>query len=50
MMPAEREAAMWRRELTSEQLREWASRAPREVPRIGREFTFIVMTTPEWCE
>jgi hypothetical protein len=50
MTRAQREAAMWRGELTSDQLREWAARAPQEVPLIGREFAFIAMLEPEWAD
>ena len=41
MTPAQREAAMWRRELTFAQLHEWTARAPRDVPLIDREFAWI---------
>ena len=50
MTPGEREAAMWRRELTFTQLQAWASRTPDEVPLLGDEFAFIVVNTPEWAE
>ena len=50
MTPAEREAAMWRRELSFTQLQAWASRRPDEVPLLGGEFAFIVINTPEWAE
>jgi hypothetical protein len=50
MTPAEREAAMWRRELTFTQLQAWASRRPEEVPLLGGEFAFIAINTPEWAE
>jgi hypothetical protein len=47
MSPAEREAAMWRGELTPAQLMEWARRAPWEVPTINGEWAFIAASTPE---
>lgn len=50
MSAAEREAAMWRGELTWGQLYEWAKRAPREVPLINDESAFIAMLTPEYTE
>ena len=50
MSAAEREAAMWRGELTCTQLFEWARRRPEEVPLINGEFAFIAMHTPEIAE
>lgn len=50
MTPAQREAAMWRGELTYGQLREWTSHATAEVPLLGGELAWIVMRTPEWLE
>jgi hypothetical protein len=50
MTPDERERAMWSGELTYAQLREWSSLRPDEVPMIGREFAWIVMSTPDWAE
>ena len=50
MTAAEREAAMWRGELTMDQLCAWAQRAPDEVPLINGEFAFIAMFTPEVAE
>jgi len=50
MSPAQRQAAMWHGELSSEQLWEWAKRAPSEVPLINGEFPFIVARTPEVAE
>ena len=50
MTAAQREAAMWRGELTFTQLREWYARAPHEVPLIGGELPWIAMLTPEWAE
>ncbi|MGA2453656.1 MAG: hypothetical protein ABSG93_09075 [Solirubrobacteraceae bacterium] len=47
MSAAEREAAMWRGELTPAQLLEWARHAPREVPTINGEWAFIAASTPE---
>ena len=46
----ERIRAMWAGELTLAQLCEWSSRRPSEVPRIGTEFAWIAMRTPEWAE
>jgi hypothetical protein len=50
MTAAEREAAMWRGELTWDQLAAWARRAPHEVPIINGEFAFIALFTPEAAE
>jgi len=50
MTPAEREAAMWRGDLSFDQCCAWAQHAPREVPRINGEFAFIAVTTPEIAE
>jgi hypothetical protein len=50
LTPAQREAAMWRRELSLLQLTEWSRRAPHEVPTINGEFAYIVIRTPEWLE
>jgi hypothetical protein len=50
MTAAQREAAMWRGELTFLQLREWYARTPHEVPLIGGELPWIAMLTPEWAE
>ncbi len=50
MTPAEREAAMWRGELTFDQCSAWARRAPHEVPLINGEFAFIAISTPEIAE
>ena len=50
MTPAEREAAMWRGELTLDQCGAWARRAPHEVPLINGEFAFIAVFTPEIAE
>jgi len=50
MSPAQREAAMWRGELTVGQLREWYARAPREVPLLNGELPWIAVSTPEWAE
>ena len=48
--PAEREAAMWRGELTNAQLWEWARRRPEEIPQINGEWAFIALQTPEIAE
>ncbi len=50
MSRAEREAAMWRGELTNAQLWEWARRTPNEVPLINNEWAFIAIHTPEVAE
>jgi hypothetical protein len=50
MTRAERVQAMWNRELSFGQLREWSSRRPEEVPTLGGEFAWIAMLTPEWAE
>jgi hypothetical protein len=50
MSAAERERAMWAGELSLHQLCEWSARRPQEVPKLGGEFAWIVMTTPEWAE
>ena len=50
MTPAQREAAMWRGELTFLQLREWYARAPHEVPLLGGELPWVAVHTPEWAE
>ena len=50
MSPLERERAMWAGELSLRQLCEWSARRPQEVPKLGGEFAWIVMTTPEWAE
>lgn len=47
---AQRQEAMWNGALTLFQLCQWASRAPSEIPTLGREFAWIVMRTPEWDE
>jgi hypothetical protein len=48
MSRAERVAAMWRGELSLAECQAWSRRRPDEVPRIGREFAYIVMRTPDW--
>lgn len=50
MTGAQRVAAMWHGQLTRRQLAKWTSRAPHEVPLLGREFAWIVLRTPEWAE
>jgi len=50
MTQAEREAAMWRGDLTSAQLWEWARGWPDEVPTINGEWAFIAAYTPEVAE
>lgn len=50
MTPAEREAAMWRGDLSFDQCCAWAQRAPHEVPLINGEFAFIAVQTPEIAE
>jgi len=46
----EREAAMYRGELTQYQCFAWAQRRPEEVPRLHGEFWFIAAATPEVAE
>lgn len=48
MTPAQRHAAMWRGELSSYQLFQWAARKPSEVPLIDDEFAFIAWSTEEF--
>lgn len=50
MSADERRAAMWRGELRLQQLTEWSRRRPDEVPRLGGEFAYIAVMTPEWAE
>lgn len=50
MTPAQRQAAMWRGQLSSHQLFEWAARKPSEVPLINDEFAFLAWSTPEVAE
>jgi hypothetical protein len=50
MSAAERVQAMWAGDLVLGQLCHWTSRRPREVPLLGREFSWIVVNTPEWAE
>jgi hypothetical protein len=50
MTAEERVAAMWRSQLTLQQLARWSSRAPHEVPLLGGEFAWIAMRTPDWAE
>ena len=50
MSALERERAMWDGELSLNQLTEWTSHRPREVPRLHGEFAWITITTPEWAE
>jgi hypothetical protein len=42
--------AMWAGQLTLSQLCDWSARRPSEVPRLGNEFAWHVMRTPEWAE
>jgi hypothetical protein len=50
MTAAERKRAMWAGELSFNQLREWSARRPHEVPLIGNEFAWIVISTADWIE
>ena len=50
MTPQQRVDAMWACQLSLSQLCEWSSRRPSEVPKLGREFAWLVMHTPEWTE
>ncbi len=44
---SEREAAMYRGDLSLFQCLEWAARRPHEVPLINNEFAFMAIRTPE---
>jgi len=44
MSADERSAAMYRGELSFDQLAHWASQRPGEVPRLNGEFWFIAIT------
>lgn len=46
----ERESAMWSGRLSHVQLLEWSRKRPHEVPKLGREFAWILKTTPEWAD
>jgi hypothetical protein len=50
MTPKQRVTAMRASRLTHHQLSAWASRRPREVPRLNGEFEFIAIHTPEVAE
>lgn len=50
MTRQQRIEAMWAGQLTLSQLTDWTGRRPREVPRLGDEFAWLVMRTPEWVE
>ena len=50
MTPEERVTAMREGRLTLFQLCRWSSRYPEQVPLLGGEFEWIVVTTPEWLE
>lgn len=50
MTRAERIEAMWRSQLTLQELAHWSSHAPHEVPLLGGEFAWVAMRTPEWAE
>jgi len=50
MTAEERATAMYDGELTMSQCLEWARRAPEQVPRIGHEFWFIAIHSPEVAE
>ena len=50
MTAAQRITAMRAGRLTHRQLSAWASRVPREVPRLNGEFEFIAIKTPEVAE
>jgi hypothetical protein len=47
MTRQQREQAMYRGELTIDQLCQWASTAPNEVPKLHGEFWFIAITDAE---
>ena len=46
----ERVLAMRRGELSLDQLTEWSSTRPHEVPLIGGEFEYIVVSLADWIE
>jgi hypothetical protein len=50
MTAEQRIAAMRRGELTLSQLAAWSGRFPEQLPRIGDEFEWIAINTPEVCE
>ena len=50
MSPDERVAAMRRGELSLDQLCAWSRRRPHEVPKIGNEFEWIVVSTVDFIE
>jgi hypothetical protein len=50
MTPAQRVAAMYRRELTYGQLAAWAAARPHEVPLLDGEFWFIAVDTVDVAE
>jgi hypothetical protein len=50
MSKQQRIDAMWAGQLTLSQLCDWSARRPSEVPRLGTEFAWHVMRTPEWAE
>lgn len=50
MTAHERVEAMWAGRLTLSQLCVWSSRRPSEVPRLGGEFAWIAIRTPEWAD
>jgi hypothetical protein len=50
MTVEERIAAMRRGDLTLEQLAAWSARHPDQVPKMGGEFEWVAIRTPEVCE
>ncbi|MGZ6660258.1 MAG: hypothetical protein ACXVHL_23095, partial [Solirubrobacteraceae bacterium] len=50
MTPSQRIDAMWKSQLTLQELAHWSSHAPHEVPLLGGEFAWIAMRTPDWAE
>ncbi len=50
MTKQQRIDAMWAGRLTMYQLTEWSGKRPSEVPRLGGEFVWHVMRTPEWAD
>ena len=50
MSDHEQLAALRRREYTLEEWCAFAREHPGRVARLGGEFCFIAITTPEWCE
>ena len=50
MTKQQRIDAMWAGRLTMFQLTQWSGKRPSEVPRLGHEFAYHVIRTPEWAD